>query len=78
MATFSERKRSVHLARGIRTLAIIVVLGTIVVVGERMPMGHAADHAAAVTSTTVTAPADYFPSHFATPKGEPEAHVESF
>jgi hypothetical protein len=79
MATFTERKRSVQLARGIRTVAIIVVLGTIVVVGERMPLRHdAVANAEAVTSSQVAAPADYFPARFATPKGEPEAPIEQF
>jgi len=39
--------------------------------------GHA-DAAAATSETVVNTPADYFPAQFPAPKGEPEAHVETF
>jgi len=78
MKTFTERKHAVRLTRLMRTLAIIVVLGGVAAVVDRMPIVHHADAAAAASETVVSAPADYFPAQFAAPKGEAEAHVEAF
>ena len=78
MKTFTQRKQDLQLWRRIRTLAIVVVVGGIVVAGEYMPLVHHADAAAATSETVVNAPADYFPAQFPAPKGEPEAHVEAF
>jgi hypothetical protein len=80
-ATFTQRKRGVLIGRRLRAVAIVVVLGSIVVVGGHLPMGHEATAHGAVVSAapaSTATDADYFPSHFAPPKGEPEAHVEAF
>ena len=78
MKTFTQRKQELRLARQLRVLAIIVVLGGIVAVGGYMPLVHHADAAAATSETVVNQPAEYFPAQFPAPKGEPEAHVEAF
>ena len=79
MKTFTERKQYLRLSRQLRALAVIVVLGGIVAVGEYTPIVHHADASAATSETVVNAsPADYFPAQFPAPKGEPEAHVEAF
>jgi hypothetical protein len=78
MKTFTQRKQYLRLSRQIRALAIIVVLGGIVAVGEYMPVVHHADAAAATSETVVNAPTEYFPAQFLAPKGEPETHVEAF
>jgi len=80
-ATFTQRKRNVMIGRRLRALAIVVVLGSIVVVGGHLPSGHdstarASDVGRAPAS--VATDVDYFPSHFAPPKSEPEAHVDAF
>jgi len=77
MKTFTQRKQDLQLWRQIRTLAIIVVVGGIVVAGEYLPVVHHAD-AAATSEAVVSQPSDYFPAQFPAPKGEPEAHVEAF
>ena len=79
--TFTQRKRGVLLGRRLRAVAIVVLLGSIVVVGGHLPKGHdvtaqAADVGAAQASMATDA--DYFPSHFAPPKGEPEAQPDAF
>ena len=78
MRTFTQRKLDLQLWRRIRTLAIIVVVGGVVVAGEYLPVVHHADAAAATSETVIIAPAKYFPAQFPAPKGEPEAHVEAF
>ena len=78
MKTFTQRKQYLRLSRQIRALAIIVVLGGIVAVGEYMPVVHHADAAAATSETVVNATTDYFPAQFPAPKGEAGAHVEAF
>jgi hypothetical protein len=78
MKTFTQRKQYLRLSRQIRALAIIVVLGGIVAVGEYIPVVHHADAAAATSETVVNAPTEYFPAQFPAPKGEPETHVEAF
>ncbi|TMH66140.1 MAG: hypothetical protein E6H48_12020 [Betaproteobacteria bacterium] len=78
MRTFTQRKLDLQLWRRIRTLAIIVVVGGVVVAGEYLPVVHHADAAAATSETVIIAPAEYFPAQFPAPKGEPEAHVEAF
>ena len=78
MKTFTERKQYLRLSRQLRALAVIVVLGGIVAVGEYMPIVHHADASAATSETVVSQPAEYFPAQFPAPKGEPEAHVEAF
>jgi hypothetical protein len=78
MKSFTQRKQDLRLARQLRVLAIIVVLGSIIAVGGYMPIVHHADAAAATSETVVNAPAEYFPAQFPAPKGEPEAHVEAF
>jgi len=78
MKTFTQRKLQLQLWRRIRTLAVIIVVGGIVVAGEYLPIVHYADAAATTSETVVNAPADYFPAQFPAPKGEPEAHVEAF
>jgi hypothetical protein len=78
MKTFTQRKQYLRLSRQIRALAIIVILGGIVAVGEYMPVVHHADASAATSETVVNAPTDYFPAQFPAPKGEPAAHVEAF
>jgi hypothetical protein len=77
MKTFTQRKHAVRLARLLRTLAIIVVLGGIAMAADRLPIVHHAD-AAAASETVVITSSDYFPAQFPAPKGEPEAHVEAF
>ena len=47
MRTFTQRKLDLQLWRRIRTLAIIVVVGGVVVAGEYLPVVHHADAAAA-------------------------------
>ena len=81
--TFSQRKRSVLFARRLRALAIVVVLGSIVVVGGHLPSGHdVAAHAASAAQASVVgdtpAAVDYFPSHFAPPSGEPAEPIAQF
>ena len=79
--TFAQRKRSVLFARRLRALAIVVVLGSIVVVAGHLPAAYeVASHAEAVGTApaAVSTDADYFPSHFAPPKGEPTEPVASF
>ena len=85
--TFSQRKCSVLFARRLRALAIVVVLGSIVVVSGHLPAAHdVAVHAAAAaeaaamgdTPSAVSTDADYFPSHFAPPTGEPAEPVATF
>ena len=80
IATFSEKKRSVLWARRLRAVAIIVVLGSIVVIGGHLPAGHdVAVHAAVdAAPAAATADADYFPSHFPAPKSEPEPLPATF
>ena len=78
MKTFTQRKQDLQLWRQIRTLAIIVVVGGIVLAGEYLPIVHHADAAAATSEAVVSQPSDYFPAQFPAPKGEPEAHVEAF
>jgi len=78
MKTFTQRKLDLKLWRRIRTLAIIIVVGGIVVAGEYLPIVHHADAAAATSETVTRSPSDYFPAQFPAPKGEPEAHVEAF
>ena len=81
-ASFSQRKSGVLMVRRLRAVAIVVLLGSIVVVGGHLPKGHdvtaqaAADVRAAPAS--ITTDTDYFPSHFAPPKGEPEPQPDSF
>ena len=72
MKTFTQRKLDLQLWRGIRTLAIIIVVGGIVVAGEYLPIVHHADAAAATSETVVSSPTDYFPAQFPAPKGESE------
>ena len=73
-----KKKRSVLWARRLRAVAIIVVLSSIIIVGAHLPTGHdVAAHAEAV-STAPAAEADYFPSHFPAPKGEPEVLPATF
>ncbi|HEY2816857.1 MAG TPA: hypothetical protein VGK44_06970 [Casimicrobiaceae bacterium] len=79
--SFTQRKRGVLMGRRLRAVAIVVLLGSIVVVGGHLPKGHdvtaqAVEIGAAPASTATDA--DYFPSHFAPPKGEPEAQVDTF
>jgi len=78
--TFSQRKRSVLFARRLRALAIVVVLGSIVVVGGHLPAGHdvAANAAAASAAPAASTNFDYFPSHFAPPSGEPAEPTAQF
>ena len=85
--TFSQRKRSVLFARRLRALAIVVVLGSIVIVGGHFPAGHdVSAHAAAATQASaagdmpaaITTDSDYFPSHFAPPSGEPAEPIAQF
>ena len=78
--TFSQRKRSVLFARRLRALAIVVVLGSIVIVGGHLPAGHDVTvNAAAVSSApAVSTTVDYFPSHFAPPSEEPAEPVAQF
>jgi hypothetical protein len=78
---FSQKKRGMLLARRLRAVAIVVVLGSIVVVGGRLSLGHDAAVRPADAGTAPTAVAtdgDYFPSHFPEPKGEPAQPVEQF
>ena len=78
---FSQKKRGVLLARRLRALAIVVVLGSIVVVSGHLPLGHDAAVRAAdagTTPTAVTTDGDYFPSHFPAPKGEPAEPIATF
>ncbi|HEY4138595.1 MAG TPA: hypothetical protein VGN65_09095 [Casimicrobiaceae bacterium] len=80
-ATFTQRKRGVLIGRRLRAVAIVVLLGSIVVIGGHLPKGHdvsaqAADVGGAPASMATDA--DYFPSHFAPPKGEPEAQPATF
>ena len=79
--TFTQRKRGVMIGRRLRTVAIVILLGSIVVVSGHLPKGHdvtaqAADVGAAPASMATDA--DYFPAHFAPPKGEPEAQPDAF
>ena len=80
VANFSEKKRSVLFARRLRAVAIVVVLGSVVVVGGHLPAGHDVARHAAVDAAPVaaTADADYFPSHFPAPKSEPEPLPPTF
>jgi len=78
--SFSQRKRSVLFARRLRALAIVVVLGSIVIVAGHLP---AANEMAANAEAVGTAPAastsvDYFPSHFAPPSGQPAEPIATF
>jgi hypothetical protein len=78
-ATFTQRKRGVLIGRRLRAVAIVVLLGSIVVVGGHLPKGHdATAQAADVGAASMTTDADYFPAHFAPPKGEPEAQPDAF
>ena len=78
MKTFTQSKHAVRLGRLIRTVAIVVAIGSVAAIAGRMPLAHHADAAAATSETVVSAHFDYFPAQFAAPKGEPEAHVEAF
>jgi len=79
--TFTQQKRSVLFGRRLRALAIAVLLGSIVVAAGHLPAGHdVAARAAAVGSapSSTAMDADYFPSHYAPPKSEPEAQPDTF
>jgi len=78
MKTFTQRKQYLRLSRQLRALAVIVVLGGIVAVGEYMPIVHHADASAATSETAASQPAEYFPAQFPAPKGEAEAQVDAF
>jgi len=79
--SFTQRKRSVLIGRRLRALAIVVVLGSIVVASGHLRTAHdavanASDISAAPASMATDA--DYFPSHFAPPTGEPAERVATF
>ncbi|MFL5234893.1 MAG: hypothetical protein ACJ8DM_18460 [Microvirga sp.] len=75
---FTQRKQELKLARRIRNLAIIVIVGGIVAAGEYMPVMHRAQATAPTHEKAVATPTDYFPAQFPAVKGEPETHVEAF
>jgi hypothetical protein len=78
--TFSEKKRGVLFARRLRAAAIVVLLSSIVIVAGHLPSGHdVGAHATDLgAAPAATADADYFPSHFAPPKGEPAEPIATF
>jgi hypothetical protein len=83
MATMKELNPSdASLTRGLRIIALVVVIGIITAAGERMMIAHDATARAAPTLGSDTPAAvtttDYFPARFPAPTGEAEPHVEAF
>ena len=78
----------------LKVVALVTVLATVVMAAERelatkispeemvaadiAPAPAASTSEPATAAPTETAPADYFPSHFAAPKGEPAEPMPTF
>ena len=78
MKTFTERKQDLKMMRRMRNLAIIVLVGGIVAVGEYMPLMHRAEATTSVHEKAVATTTDYFPAQFPDVKGEAQPHIEAF
>ena len=77
---FSAKKRTVLFARRLRAAAIVVLLGAIMVAAGHLPGARDIGVRAADIGTAPASMSDfdYFPSHFAPPKGEPADQIATF
>jgi hypothetical protein len=64
----------------LKVAALVTVLGTVVLAAERQLLTEVSPEAApgAPAASEQQAPADYFPSQFAEPKGEPAQQPPTF